>query len=76
MGLLDKLTDSKFGFKGEKPTFKVAPNPPASRHQTYSINGDPDIRLVGSNPLPFKPEPSLLDLNGVRPKAYMDNPPK
>lgn len=76
MGLLDKLPDSNLGLKGIKPKFAVEPTPPGSRHQTYSINGLPDIRLVGLNPTSVKPLPSRLDLNGEKPPAYLDNPPK
>ena len=37
-------------------------------HDEYSINGNPNIDN--------KPVPSVLDLNGITPEKYLDNPPK
>lgn len=74
--LIDQLPNSILGLKGLKPDFRVDPNPPNSRHNTYSINGDPNIKLIGINKVHSKPLPSSLDLNGLKPKAYLDNPPK
>lgn len=67
MGLLKLLPNSKLGFKGEKPAYD-SENPNSRLHKTYSINGIPNIKK--------KPIPSVLDLDGIRPKSYLDNPPK
>jgi len=37
-------------------------------HYQYSINGNPNMNGF--------PTPSLLDLNGVTPPRYLDNPPE
>ena len=37
-------------------------------HDEYSINGNPNIDN--------KPAPSLLDLDGITPEKYLDNPPR
>jgi hypothetical protein len=43
-------------------------DPQSTLHNAYSINGNPS--LTGY------PTPSTLDLNGVTPPKYLDNPPQ
>jgi hypothetical protein len=60
--LLDKLKDSVLGLAGIKPSnFGVNPIPPNSLHDSYSVDGKPDVRWRSSNGLGFKPQPSNLD---------------
>ena len=60
--LLDKLKDSVLGLAGLKPSnFGVNPIPPDSLHDSYSVDGKPDVRWRSSNGLGFKPQPSNLD---------------
>ena len=66
MGLLDLLPDSLLGLKGLTPKQREGANPKSTLHNTSSINDTPDIAQAPSN----------LDLDGKRPTAYMDNPPK
>lgn len=62
MGLLDKLKDSVLGLAGIKPSnFGVDPVPPNSLHDSYSVDGKPNVRWRASNSLGFKPQPSNLD---------------
>jgi hypothetical protein len=70
MGLLDKLTAEG----SQLSQFDGATPPPANidvqgstLHDSYSINGTPNMTGF--------PTPSLLDLNGVTPPKYLDNPP-
>jgi hypothetical protein len=63
MALLDKLKNSILGLAGAKPqSFGVNPIPPNSLHETYSVDGNPDVtwRLIKGN-LSNKPQPSRLD---------------
>jgi hypothetical protein len=82
MGLLDKLTNSILGLKGEKPqTFGVDPTPPASLHLSYSTDGKPNVTwrtISGGGP---KPQPSRLDINDSKSAytptyKYSDHKPK
>ena len=68
------------------PTFQpnVNPNPPGSRHDQYSINGNPSIRVIAGGFAPFIPTPSRLEegdsLNTAEFRnapglKYLDNPP-
>ena len=68
MGLLDKLTTSHLGLKGETPSQFALSADQSKLHNTYSLDGDPNI--------PNKPSPSNLDLNGQTPPKYLDNPPQ
>lgn len=91
MGLLDLLKNgsSKLGWDGGKiPSNKnsyVEPNPPGSRHDTYSVDGNPNIRSIGAGFIPSKPSPSKLDADdalstnkyrNIKGKRYLDNSPK
>lgn len=67
MSILDtQLKNSKLGLKGIKPSNMPGASRASTLHNTSSINGKPAIAL----------SPSELDLNGKRPVAYLDNPPK
>ena len=66
MGLIDLLPDSDLGLKGLTPKDREGASPDSKMHYTSSINDKPDIAQAPSN----------LDLDGKRPAAYMDNPPK
>ena len=62
MGLLDKLKNSLLGLGGNKPqNFGVNPVPPNSLHNSYSVDGKPDVKWRLSNSSGFKPQPSNLD---------------
>jgi hypothetical protein len=91
MGLLNLLTGgaSRLGWGGgQVPSNKmsrVLPNPPGTRHDEYSINGNPNIRMVGAGFVPPKPAPSSLEegdtLNTAKfrnktGKKYTDNLPR
>jgi hypothetical protein len=63
MSLLNKLKDSTLGLGGNIPQqFGVNPVPPDSLHQSYSVDGNPNVswRLIKGN-LPNKPLPSTMD---------------
>jgi hypothetical protein len=71
MGLKDQLQNqgSQLSeFDGQTPPNADLSNPQSTLHYQYSINGTPNL-------LGF-PTPSLLDLNGVTPPRYLDNPPE
>lgn len=71
MGLLDKLRNqgsTLSEFDGNTPTTPVGATDLSALHYEYSVNGVPFQ--------PFKPEPSVLDLNGQTPPKYLDNPPR
>ena len=68
MGLLDKIKQTKLGYGGEKPTYRADNTKLSPLHNRYSIDGEP--KLMGY------PTPSTLDLGGITPKRYLDNPPK
>lgn len=80
---------SKLGWNGgvvpSNKMSKVGPNPPGSRHDEYSINGNPSINMVGAGFVPPKPAPSNLEegdaLNTAKfrnalGKKYTDNLPR
>lgn len=68
MGLINLISKSIFGLKGKTPQTLSESLPNSTLHNTYSINGNPARRN--------SPMPSRLDLNGLKPKAYLDNLPK
>jgi hypothetical protein len=71
MGLLDMLSQqgSQLSeFDGQTPPNAQLSSPQSTLHYQYSINGNPN--LTGF------PTPSLLDLDGVTPPRYLDNPPQ
>lgn len=85
MGLLNLLPTSPFGFGGNRPVFSIAPNPPASLHETYSVDGTPRITLASTLPGNPVPLPSKLDerdpsntskFKSKKGFRYIDNLPK
>ena len=68
MGLLDLLPSSNLGLQGSTPGQIPSANPNSTLHNEYSINGAPVQQQT-------VPPPSELDLNGVTPPRYLDNPP-
>lgn len=91
MGLLNLLAGgvSKLGWGGGRvPSNRnslVSPNPPGTRHNQYSIDGNPNITMVGAGFVPPKPGPSSLDEGDVlntspyrnkTGKKYTDNLPR
>jgi hypothetical protein len=68
MGLLDLLPTSNLGLDGVTPAQIPSANPNSTLHYQSSINNNPQI------PNGY-PAPSELDLNGVTPPKYLDNPP-
>jgi len=71
MGLLTKLTtdgSQLSEFDGQTPPPSNIDVQGSTLHYQYSINGNPN--MVGF------PTPSLLDLDGVTPPKYLDNPPQ
>jgi hypothetical protein len=86
MSLEQKLPNSIFGLKGQKPrNFGVDPIPPNSLHNLYSVDGNPDVtwRLIPRN-IPNKPQPSTMDeldpiapnlqITGVVSQVYKSKP--
>ena len=70
MGLLNQLTQQG----SQLSQFDGATPPPSNidvqgstLHNAYSINDTPNMTGF--------PSPSLLDLNGVTPPKYLENPP-
>jgi hypothetical protein len=71
MGLLTKLTtdgSQLSEFDGQTPPPSNIDVQGSTLHYQYSINGNPN--MVGF------PTPSQLDLDGVTPPRYLDNPPQ
>ena len=71
MGLLTKLQngDSDLtSFDGATPQVPVGATDQSTLHDQYSLNGNPN--QINS------PQPSLLDLDGITPAKYLDNPPQ
>lgn len=68
MGLLDLLPTSNLGLDGITPGQIPSANPNSTLHYQSSINDNP---LLPNG----YPAPSELDLNGITPAKYLDNPP-
>jgi hypothetical protein len=68
MGLLDLLPTSNLGLDGVTPPRIPGASPTSTIHYNSSINNNPILP-------PGAPAPSELDLNGVTPEKYLDNPP-
>ena len=71
MGLKDMLTNqgSQLSeFDGQTPPPANIDVQGSTLHYQYSINGNPNMNGF--------PTPSLLDLDGVTPPRYLDNPPE
>ena len=71
MGLLNKLTTNGSAlseFDGATPPTPVGATDQSTLHDQYSLNGNPNQINA--------PQPSLLDLDGITPAKYLDNPPQ
>jgi hypothetical protein len=70
--LLKKLSDPKYtlNLKGEKVDYGATPD--QTLHDEFSLNGSPNISLLGTNPKKYLPKPSRLDLDGKSPSKYLD----
>jgi len=66
MGLLDSLPKSDLGLKGATPSSVPSSKNTSTLHFQSSINDNPDIDQ----------SPSKLDLDGITPNKYLNNPPK
>jgi hypothetical protein len=66
MTIIKTQLKSKFGLGGKKPAKWPGSDRESTLHNTSSINNRPAIKRT----------PSSLDLNGITPKKYLDNPPK
>jgi len=64
------IKKTRLGYGGEKPTYRADNTKNSTLHYTYSINGKPNMMLGDYI------KPSSLDLNGVTPKKYLENPPQ
>tara|TARA_R110001599_G_scaffold117706_1_gene286268 strand:+ start:55 stop:288 length:234 start_codon:yes stop_codon:yes gene_type:complete len=77
MGLLNKLqndgsTLSEFG--GATPPISTGATDQSTLHNQYSLNGAPSMTDMYFNST--LPNPAALDLDGVTPPKYLDNPPQ
>jgi len=66
MGLLTSISNMRLGLQGKTPNVMPSALPSSKLHNTYSINGTPSLN---------RGIPSLLDLDGLTPSKYLDNPP-
>lgn len=66
MGLLDLLSNSDLGKKGQTPEKRAGASNESTLHYQSSINGNPRI----NRPI------SSLDLDGKTPEKYTDNLPR
>ena len=64
--LTDQLPNSVLGLGGQTPGQNPGADPDSTLHNKSSLNNTPPI----SRPA------SVLDLNGVTPPKYLDNPPR
>lgn len=74
MGLIDKLESggaSNQSFNGKKPNQSPFSTPQSNLHNTFSLNGQPQIASLKASSTP-----SSLDLDGKTPAKYLDNPPR
>ena len=67
MAILGTETNSTLSKKGETQN-NLDTLRDSKLHDEYSINGIPNVK--------GKPDPSLLDLDGITPEKYLDNPPR
>lgn len=84
MGLKDKLLaqgSNLTAFDGATPSTNPLATQQSKMHYTYSVNGA-DFGTVNNQYQQYLdgvtnvlPAPSTLDLNGVTPSKYLDNPP-
>lgn len=66
MGLIDSLSKSDLGLKGQTPANIPSSKNTSTLHFQSSITDKPDIEQ----------SPSRLDLDGATPNKYTDNLPK
>lgn len=66
MSILENQLSSIFGLNGKTPDKLPGSNPLSTLHFESSINNKPFIQRPPSN----------LDLDGLTPKKYLENPPK
>jgi|TARA_B100001778_G_C18399194_1_gene543453 hypothetical protein len=65
-GILDnQLPNSELGLQGQTPGIRPGARIDSTLHNQSSLNNQPGINQV----------PSSLDLNGLTPDKYLDNPP-
>jgi hypothetical protein len=70
MGIKNQLTATGSllsQYDGTQPPQSDFSTVTSKLHNLYSINGTPNITGL--------PTPSQLDLNGITPSKYLDNPP-
>ncbi len=76
MGLLNKLqTDGSdlTEYDGATPSVNPGTLETSTLHDQYSLNGNPSMaQMYFQSTLP---NPAALDLDGVTPPKYLDNPP-
>lgn len=65
--IINTQLQSKYGRGGKTPNKLAGSLKSSTLHNTSSINNIPSIAPL---------VPSQLDLDGKRPSAYLDNPPK
>jgi len=63
--LNDQLKQSTLGLKGSTPNQREGAKGSSTLHNQSSINNKPEITKA----------PSSLDLDGLTPDKYLDNPP-
>jgi|TARA_R100000081_G_C4743681_1_gene130403 hypothetical protein len=63
--LVNQLPNSALGLQGNTPPTLPGANINSTLHNQSSINNNPAINR----------EPSVLDLDGLTPPKYLDNPP-
>ena len=69
MSILNKLNQQGSPLSRNNGATPSTPNFADSKlHDTYSVDGNPSLN--------GKPQPSQLDLDGVTPSKYLDNPPQ
>lgn len=61
-----QLQNSALGLQGQTPPLHPGANPNSTLHNQSSINNQPAIQQI----------PSELDLDGITPPKYLDNPPQ
>lgn len=77
MGLLNKLQNDGSNlseFDGTTPPVSIGATDQSTLHNQYSLNGNPSMaEMYFQSTLP---NPAALDLDGVTPPKYLDNPPQ
>lgn len=72
--ILGQEKRSFLGLKGAKPD--QIEDPTSKLHNQASINNQPNLNTIKSLKFSKGLVPSRLDFNGLKPVAYLDNPPK